>query len=198
MNLKYLGDALDHWKGSLFEYLTNKEVLREFAIDPMASDLPEWTETDYSLFARLMRTDVSRLIRHQATLRDRPRYFAEIAHNGDLFLDPDTGVATGWVRNREQYVFPREIATLLDGSPNRLLAVYQHVRAQKVSGRVDECLAKLVRDTGSFGWCSYESGTVAMLFLSQKAARASEVEAALKALLGRHAEQRIRGGARKP
>src|SRR3990172_1779207 len=127
MNLKYLGDALDHWKGSLFEYLANARVMREFAVDPMASDLLEWTKTDYSLFARLLRIDESQLILHHVTLHDRPRYFREITHKGDLFFDPDTGIATGRVKNREQYIWPREIATLLDGSADRLLPVYQHV-----------------------------------------------------------------------
>ena len=193
MNLKYLGDALDHWKGSLFEYLAKEGVLREFAVDPMASDLLPWTEVDYSLFARLLRIDKFRIIRHHVTLRDRPRYFAEITHTGDLFLDPDTGIATGRVTKR--HISPLEVASLLEKPKDRLLVIYQHnARGMKMSARVDECLARLMRETDGFGWCSYESGTVAMLFLSQKADRASEVEAAFKTYLGRHAAQRVRGG----
>lgn len=148
MNLRYLGDAFDHWKGSLFECLAGSGVLRAFVTDPMASDLYEWTEADYSVYARLLRIDVSLIIRHHVTLNDRPGYFREIAHNGDLFLDPDTGVATGRVQNRHQYLYPREIRMLLDGSNDRLLMVYQHVRAQNVSRRVDDCLLHLKRDVG--------------------------------------------------
>jgi hypothetical protein len=192
LNLKYLGDALDHWKGSLFEYLANAGVLREFAVDPMASDLPEWTEADYSLFARLLRVDESRIIRHHVTLRDRPRYFAEITHTGDLFLDPDTGIATGRVTKR--HISPLEVASLLEKPKDRLLVIYQHnARGMKTSARVDECLAGLGKGVGRIRWCSYESGTVAMLFLSKKVDRTRKVEEALKALLGRHADQRVRG-----
>jgi len=41
MNLRYLGDALDHWKGSLFESLQQANILHDFAVDAMASD---WTD----------------------------------------------------------------------------------------------------------------------------------------------------------
>lgn len=197
MNLKYLGDALDHWKGSLFEYLSNAGVLRDFAVDPMASDLLEWTEADYVLFARLLRVNESQIIRHQNSLFDRPRYLAELTHEGDLFLDPDTGIATGYVKKEEQYVIPREVAMLLPESSDRLLAVYQHVRAQKVSVRVDECLASLTKDICDFGWCSYESGTVAMVFLSGQPSRTRSVAETLRVLLGRHAVQRVRSGERR-
>jgi len=93
------------------------------------------------------------------SLLDRPRYFEEIPNTGDLFLDPDTGIATGRVKDRKQYILPYEIRTLLDVSGDRLLAVYQHVRGQKVSGRVDACLSRLGREIDGFGWCSYESGS---------------------------------------
>ena len=194
MNLKYLGDALDHWKGSLFEYLVNEGVLHEFAVDPMASDLLEWDETDYSLFARLLRIKESQIILHRVPLRDRGRYFAEITHKGDLFLDPDTGIATNRGGKEEQYIRPREVASLLGDVPSRLLAVYQHVRAQKVMVRVDTCIATVAMDIENFGWCSYESGTVAMLFLSRREDRTQVVAKALEYLLGRHAVQRVRVG----
>lgn len=194
MNLRYLGDALDHWKGSLFEYLANVGVLREFAVDPMASDLLEWAEADYALFARLLRVNKSQIIRHKVRLSDRPRYFAEIIHQGDLFLDPDTGIATSGGGKAGQYIRPREVVSLLMDVPGRLLAVYQHVRAQKVMARVDTCIATVAKDIENFGWCSYESGTVAMLFLSHQPDRTKDVGKALEGLLGRHAVQRVRVG----
>jgi hypothetical protein len=197
VNLKYLGDALDHWKGSLFEYLSNVGVLRDFAVDPMASDLLRWTKADYSLFARLLRINEDQLVRHQVTLRNRSGYFNEIPQKGDLFLDPDTGIATGRVNQKYQYIMPREVAMLIPESNDRLLAIYQHVRAKKVSVRVNECLDKLKKDIGSFGWCSYESGTVAMIFISRRPSRTKDVAVALKTLLGRHAVKRVRAGVRK-
>lgn len=59
MNLAFLGDALDHWKGSLFESLQKGGILQNFAVDPMASDLAAWTPEDFSLFSTLLRIDRS-------------------------------------------------------------------------------------------------------------------------------------------
>jgi hypothetical protein len=33
MNLTFLGDALDHWKGSIFESLQKGGILPDFAVD---------------------------------------------------------------------------------------------------------------------------------------------------------------------
>jgi len=54
LNLNFLGDALDHWKGSLFESLQEAQVLRDFAVDPMASDLGSWNSDDFLILARLL------------------------------------------------------------------------------------------------------------------------------------------------
>jgi len=189
MNLRFLGDALDHWKGSLFASLSREGILRNFAVDPMASDLPAWQPEDFLLFARLLRVDRSQIVKHQAGLNDRVRYFAEISHSGDLFLDPDTGVATG--RGSQQHVTASEIARLMAGS-DRVLGVYQHVRAQRVRDRVDT-VCEVVRDQlPGCHWCSYESGTVAMIFLALKRERISEVVLHFSSWLGRHAIGRIR------
>ena len=136
MNLMYLGDALDHWKGSLFESLQREKLVNGFAVDPMASDLSSWRDEDFQLLARLLRIDSRQVLHHNASLSDRQAYFDEIKHVGDLFLDPDTGVATGHVSRREQYVMPGELARLLDQA-DRMVLVYQHVRAIKVSPRID-------------------------------------------------------------
>src|SRR5579872_798805 len=107
MNLDYLGDALDHWKGSLFEYLRAKNLLRDFVVDPMATDRERWHEADFSLFARLLRIGPDQIIRHEASLLARAQYFAEIAPGGDIFLDPDTGIATSGSSEAAKYVRPR-------------------------------------------------------------------------------------------
>ncbi|PYV23899.1 MAG: hypothetical protein DMG27_14375 [Acidobacteria bacterium] len=64
------------------------------------------------------------MIQHNVGLTSRKQYFDEIKHMGDLFLDPDTGIATEKVKNISQYVRPSEIERLLCGS-DRLLAVYR-------------------------------------------------------------------------
>jgi hypothetical protein len=194
MNLDYLGDALDHWKGSLFEYLQAENVLRDFAVDPMASDGERWNEADFSLFARLLRIGRHQIIAHQASLLARAQYFAEIVHGGDVFLDPDTGIATSGSSRAAKYIRPRELAMFLGFPRGRAVAVYQHVRAQKACVRVDRCVAAIAKEIDAAGWCSYESPTVAMLFLCDEDTRTSEIARALKELLGRHAERRVRSG----
>jgi hypothetical protein len=189
----FLGDALDHWKGSLFESLQQDRIVDRLAVDPMASDPSSWRDEDFQLFARLLRVGPHQVIQHQASLVQRRRYFEEITHEGDLFLDPDTGVATGRVARPEQYVMPSEMTGLLHAA-SRMVVVYQQVRAQRVRARVDAVLSALAATTGRAGWCSYESGTVALLFLSRTAARTSMVADHFRAMLGRHAEGRIRGG----
>ena len=141
VNLAFLGDALDHWKGSLFESLQQSRVLSDFAVDPMASDWSNWKPEDVLLFTRLLRIDKCQLIPHNVCLASRKHYFGEIEHKGDLFLDPDTGIATG--KATIKHVKPAAIVLLLRDS-DRMLAVYQHASRGKISQRVDKvcCVAK--------------------------------------------------------
>ncbi len=145
------------------------------------------------VFARLLRITPGQLISHRASLEDRAGYFGEILHQGDLFLDPDTGVETPGVKeDRRRYVKPAEGGQLLDRSTGRLLMVYQHVRGKRVSDRVDKVLNTLRDEIGDFRCCSHESPTVAMLFLSRLPARTTSVARHFKTLLGGHADGRIR------
>lgn len=194
MNLTYLGDALDHWKGSLFEFLEGERLLRNFAVDPMATDGHLWRDADFALFARLLRVNPTQILRHKFPLTARPAYFAEISHTGDLFLDPDTGIQTGGNGLVAKYVKPHELAGLLRSQDARMVVVYQHVRAQRTSIRVDGCLRALAEVAADTGWCSYESGTVAMLFLSHDAKRTTAIADGFGRLLRRHAEGRVRSG----
>jgi hypothetical protein len=192
MNLEYLGDALDHWKGSLFEYLQAERVVRDFVVDPMATDADKWTEDDFGLYACLLRIKLEQIIRHKAFVTDRSSYFAEIGQNGDLFLDPDTGIATDGASPIAKYVKPRDVVALLQSPSDRLVAIYQHVRAQKTSKRVDGCLGAIATIAACVSWCSYESPTVAMIFLCRDGRRTRKLAKALKKLLGRHTERRVR------
>jgi len=193
VNLEYLGDALDHWKGSLFDYLQARANLRDFAVDPMATDREHWSEADFSLFARLLHIERSQIIPHEASLRNRSQYFGEIKHRGDIFLDPDTGIATSGSSSRMKYVRPVELATILDFDHRPVVSVYQHIRAQKTCMRVDGCVAATLRKIAA-EWCSYESPTVAMLFFCKDGTRICEIAEALRQLLGKHAERRVRTG----
>ena len=192
MNLQFLGDALDHWKGSVFEALQREDMLTNFLVDPMASDARAWTPADSKLFATLLRVEQRQLVSHGRDLcQDRARYFAEIPSKGDLFLDPDTGIKTGNVKRIEQYLLPAELFDVMGKNKERVVVVYQHVRARKTRKRVEEVLATLKEEDRHF-WCtSYESGTAAFLFLSQNGGRIKAVRDCFFRLLGMHANNRI-------
>jgi len=195
VNLKFLGDAIDHWKGSLFGSLQGAGVLYRLVVDPMASDGTSWTQNDFALYAQLLHVELSQLAPHNVDLRaDRHRYFNEIPSAGDLFLDPDTGIATRYVKEREKYITPSESNELLNMSSDRLLVVYQHVRAQPSAKRVDLVLHVLRQRAGAFHWCSYESSTVAMIFVVRRGARTTATTKHFRDILGKHIETRVRSG----
>ena len=77
MNLSFLGDALDHWKGSLFESLQKRRIVCEFAVDPMASDLVDWKPGDFAILSKLLRIDRSQIISHNRSLNDRRAYLLQ-------------------------------------------------------------------------------------------------------------------------
>lgn len=193
MNLSFLGDALDHWKGSLLDSLQRANRLHSLSVDPMASDLGSWKPEDIAVYSKLLRVDQGQIIRHKAALGDRSKYFGEVPQDGDLFLDPDTGVATYDVRDHSRYVKPAELGRLLDRSPGRLIAVYQHVRGQRVRQRVGDVLRLLKSEIDGLSWCSYESPSVAMIFLTREAGRSEQVAEYFQGLLGRHASSRVWG-----
>jgi hypothetical protein len=186
VNLRYLGDALDHWKGSLLEYLQEEGVLRELAIDPMITDLARWGDADFDLYARLLRIDRNRILQHTSA-------GSAVCPDTDLFLDPDTGIATGLVRS-PQHISVSEIVGLLDRHPARVLAVYQHVSRQVTSERVHACITAVAKQAKNLTWCSYESATVAMIFFSRDGERIRRISDVLGAMLGRHANCRVQCG----
>jgi hypothetical protein len=145
------------------------------------------------LFARLLRITERQILMHQATLRQRAKYFSEITHSGDLFLDADTGIATG-VRKDCHHVMPAEIGRLLEAADNRLVISYQHVRGKRVRDRIDEVVGALHHEIGEFSWCSYESPTVALLFLGRTCERTTPVVEHFETFLGGHAVHRVRAG----
>jgi hypothetical protein len=192
VNLLYLGDALDHWKGLLFERLQHTGLLTDFAVDAMASDPDDWDQDDLNLYRTLLRIQPVQLVEHKHRLPIDPlAYFKEIPRRGDLFLDPDTGVATCKVSIPSQYLTVEDVHDLPDHDGKRLLAVYQHVRAQKTRVRLQRVVASLRLLPKPFSCWSYESGTVAMLFLSRTADRVDEVVRHLGTLLKDRAEQRV-------
>ena len=192
MNLQYLGDALDHWKGSVFESLQKAQVLKGFQVDPMATDAHAWKLEDRVLFARLLRVEESEIVHHTYNLcKDRDRYFSEIPSVGDLFIDPDTGIVTRYVKHVEQYLRPQELFNILEAHQRRIVVVYQHVRAKKTRVRIEEVLKRLREEQKPFYCTSYESGTVALLFFALEKDRVIAVQECFQRFLGVHALNRV-------
>ncbi len=190
MNLKFLGDALDHWKGSTFEALRRSHLLHDFRVDAMASDSEKWKDPDNRLYAKLLRIDQHQLIVHKCTLSDnRNKYFKEIPGDGDLFLDPDTGFKTGPVKSPQQYLAPAEFLDLL--KRDRIVAAYQHVRAKNTRDRVEKVIQVLHYEHSGFTCTSYESGTVALLFFGLHHTRIEAIRNFFQVLLGKHADKRV-------
>jgi hypothetical protein len=203
MNRKFLGDAYDCWKGWLIKTLQDEKLVSDLAVDPMFTDPKPWNDDDLAAYARLLHVERGKIISHSFDLVNRATradYFNETMekHRGDLFLDPDTGVQTGGLHPPERYVAPLEIAELLQQVPKRLVIVYQHgALGKSVSDRVDGVTKVLCERWGQLGWSSYESNTVAMLFLSGSHDRTQRVAQHFGEVLGRrNAELRIREGHR--
>ncbi len=160
-------------------------------MDPMLTDPGSWQAEDFGIYAHLLRIMPAMIIPHEADLHNRFAYFLEISHKGDLFLDPDIGVATGSVKEPPKYIRPSEVNDLLEGSTNRLLVIYQHVRGN-VAKRVDKVRSRLREKIGTFSCCSYQSGTAAILFIARKRARTELVAKHFKTLFKDRVKGRIR------
>lgn len=191
MQRAFLGDALDHWKGSLIRGLQQHETLVDFAVDPLISDPDPWSPDDFLVFARLLQVAAGQFIPHPVGLSSRRAYFSEIVHVGDLFLDPDTGVATGSVRAPSKYIFVDEVRDLLLTNPSRLLMIYQHGDRTPMRTRVNAVIRRLEREYSSIRWCAYLSASVGMLFLSGEMQRIRAVVAHFQDLLHDLARDRV-------
>jgi hypothetical protein len=191
MNLRYLGDALDYWKGSLFFRLQAAGVFEDLSIDPMLTDQENWRSSDFKLYADLLQVRPDQVLYHKLKLKEnRENYFAEIIRTGDLFIDPDTGISLTHNSPAENYIRISEINQLL--SLPITLCIYQHVSREKTSERVSK-LVVAIRDTDSkVHCCSYETPNVAMLFFSKKESRLERLSECFKNYLGRHASKRVK------
>jgi hypothetical protein len=192
MNLNFLGDALDHWKGSILRLMRTEKLLVDLKVDLMATDANNWKKEDFVLFAKLLGVSPSQLVEHRGSLNEnRSAYFGELSDTtGDLFFDPDTGIATSRVNEPEKYLFPGELHCLL-GKGERVVAVYQHVNRQQTRNRVKKVVEVVRENHQTVACCSYESPSVAMLFFSESSSRIKPIEKYFSKLLGRHARNRV-------
>jgi hypothetical protein len=187
MRLDHLGDALDHWKGSVIR-LVKSERLK---VLPMLTDQDRWSPEDFKAYARLLGRRPQDFLRKDALFAksSRAAYF-RLPPRRDVFLDPDTGIASELKAN-EKRVKPSEIATLLKGSPSRMLLIYQHA-SRKKDGIRDKL--GLLRSTEGLKRChlfAYDSGAASMVFISKNKKRIQKALARLQCWLGPVARTRI-------
>ena len=189
MNLTHLGDALDHWKGSVIELIGGKRVL----VVPMFTDLDHWTHEDIETYARLLHLNPYNILKKGEgdlfSANTRGSYFCNLG-KGDMFLDPDTGIAPDKTAE-EKHVCPSEIACLLAESKSRILLIYQHASRDKDGVREK---LKLLRSTDSLEGChvfAYDSGAASMVVISRNRERIDKARACLKSWLCGVASSRI-------
>lgn len=190
MNSKYLGDALDHWKGSLIEYLSDEALVNNLVVEPMITDLMPWSTNDIETYRRLLRLKPSDQIYHDRSTfsGNRKEYFDELPDNTDLFIDPDTGIATG--RALRKHIKVSELNSLL-GNLNRVVMVYQHSAKSFFLERICEISEILSLNIRSVHCTVYESGQVAMFFMSRNKGRIQKIRDNLRVHLQGTAENRI-------
>jgi len=183
MNRAHLGDALDHWKGSVIELNGGKDV----RVVPMFTDNNPWSEEQIEAYARLLRLNRGHVLNKATpfTVKTRHDYFSDLGED-DLFLDPDTGIAR---KPGPRHIGCREISDLLPVTSSRMILIYQHASRSK-KGLTDklDLLSHCLKGCEMF---AYNSGSVAMVVISRDSTRLQQALARLKCWLGPTASARI-------
>jgi hypothetical protein len=188
MNLDHLGDALDHWKGSLIELICTEGV----RVVPMLTDRDRWTEQHVETYARLLHLRPEDIFkkgeRDLFSSKARDTYFRDLGQH-DLFLDPDTGIAPDDKDAEKEHIRTSEIAGLLSAAPSRMLLIYQHASRDKDGLR--KKLNSLHKSLNGYDIFAYDSGSVSMLVITKDHERARGALDCLRCWLGPIAPARI-------
>jgi hypothetical protein len=186
MNLVHLGDALDHWKGSLIELIGGKNV----HVVPMFTDDKPWTEQQIEAYARLLCIRPEDVLKRDGRFSGKTRtsYFCDLGEH-DLFLDPDTGIAPDDKNAKEEHIRTSEIAGLLSVAPSRMLLIYQHAsRSKNGLKKKLNLLSKYLPGCGMF---AYDSGSVSMVVIGRDRDRVQQALVRLKCWLGPTVSKRV-------
>jgi len=195
MNSEFLGDALDHWKGSIISILSDRQLLHNIAVEPMISDVNCWSKEDLQTYRRLLKLESTNPICHELTtfIGNRDDYLGGVSRDGDVFIDPDTGIATG--NASRKHIKVSELSSLLRNAlkHDRVLMVYQHSARGSFHSRLDEVGHMVTNGIPGVHYTVYECGRVAMFFISMNNERIQAIQAALIKYLNGTAENRIWG-----
>jgi hypothetical protein len=170
MKKEYLGDAYDHWKGSLISILIKKKAIHHnLAVMPMLTE--RWTANDLRVYGKLLNLSPSRI------------HLNNIPIKCDLFIDPDIGIEPPSGPNKKHIKLDK-IKVLLEHN-NRVLMVYQHTPRKIFREQICETLKRISRKIPKVHYCVYECGQVAMIFISSRDERIEKIKKSLKSYLGR-------------
>ncbi|MFI5332020.1 MAG: hypothetical protein ACHQ2F_13455 [Desulfobaccales bacterium] len=205
LNSEYLGDALDHWKGSLISILVSKQLLRSIVVEPMITDPQPWQPEDIQTYRRLL--GLEEIFHAESTFPGgrRKDYFNEVPKDDDIFLDPDTGIAMD--RAIKKHIAVPELIKLLgESDSDRVFMVYQHSgqRESKQEGQTnskfkrwllamkDKLTDKDKLPANVDVHCTvYECKQVAMFFISRNRNRIDEIKDVLQECLKGKAQRRV-------
>ena len=183
MRRKYLGDALDFWKGAMLEAVGHRAGL---CVAAMITDKKAWNHEEAATYADLLGVPTGHIELRYFDCKSRQAYFQNLGkRNGrrDYFLDPDIGLDAGLAKKKmkkgkadAQHVTLGDVRQLL--SDTNVVAVYQHSRHEK------NWLNKSARLFRALHRVGCECTHVGMLFVTHSKERAREVHGALEHRLG--------------
>ncbi|MCC5828566.1 MAG: hypothetical protein JJU36_03880 [Phycisphaeraceae bacterium] len=192
MILDYLGDAPDHWKGSLHRVLLAAHALRDLHALPMATDAGRWQAAHYDVYAKLLGMPLRQVFQEGMAL-GVAKYFREAdkwlqnkgAAAADLFLDPNKGLRVACGIRATHYVHVDQLEILSPPDCDRVLMIYDETQDRK-HAKADH-ITKIGDDLrcAGFHWAGYEAGRqLTMFFVTRQSQRQNQIYTALAALLG--------------
>jgi len=212
MNLKYLGDAKDWWKGAVLTCLRRTGAIRSPQVVPMFTDVGRWSDEDLDSYVAFLGIEGRGLLFTESPYRlftqaRREEYFEAVLkwtlgpaeRDRDLFLDPDTGLS---VKGSKKHVRPEECWSLVQDRPDKVVVVYQHGARAPEARPWEEMRLRCALDavegghglalaSGGQSSSDLPKGDAALLFLSLDKSRIAAVEKSLSDALGSNAEKRI-------
>lgn len=177
MNSKHLGDALDHWKGSMIEH--TRELFNEcIAVIPMITD-DSWECKQKSFYCKLLNVSEECVLDWEPVHKNN-NYFQNIVKgvcDSDLFLDPDIGIALKPDRGHVSWYTIKDLLL----NENRVIMVYQDASRRSLEKRLDKI--EEMRKKACVHLVAYDCGQVAMLFFSYSETRIKKIADSLKEML---------------
>jgi hypothetical protein len=173
---RWLGDALDFWKGAFVGILrASSTPLWAVKVLPMFTDAG-WTIAEIETYAAILGVPVDALVStSQLTKGNRSSYLTAVRDlSADVLVDPDTGISTD-NKPKPSHVTASEVFAML--TRDNVVVVYQHRPRWSTAGWLAR-YAQLLTATGAVA-VSYESAQVGMLFATRSTVREAGVRQVL-------------------